>query len=373
LDLTLVIVFKKLIEESGVLMLCMLAMLTFMRVFMRSNIAFGLLGMCLLGNLFAEFEQPIVNYEIASGYRHDNFRWQMRGINQIPNELWKMNWKTIRMAEITGTFSWVTCSNYYVRITADWATTYQGQVRSSGYRQNDEKDEYSRIKGDADSGHATDFAGGLGYQFTSNGRRVIATPIIGWAYHSQKFSMSHAEQEINKPLHHHHRHHHHRHHRHHHDHGRLGKIPNLNASYNPHWHGPWIGVDVAAEVDVPCTILFGSLEYHWSQQYRARGRWRLGDDFLNTFRHHTNGRGVVGRLGLNVRVCGNWWFGVLANYRNFGASKGKHRSNTIYKWPRNSKNKVFGRFPIIPKTKHTRLHAIRWNSWSVSACVDYRY
>lgn len=363
--------------------------------FMRLIIVSCLTCLAFVGNMWAVFEQPIVDYEVAVGYRHDNFRWSMSGLHNCPNVLWKMDWKTVRMVEISGSFSWATCSNYYTRINADWGTTFQSESRSSGYRFSDECGEYSRIKGKSNDGHAMDFTGGVGYQFTSSGRRVVLAPLVGWAYHSQKFEMSHGVQEINRSLrfrhldrcrerccdlcrspcrdHHEHLGHHHHDHHHHHI-PRLGKIKHLSVSYHPHWHGPFIGIDVAALVDLPCTILSGTLEYHWSQQYRARGRWKLDDIFFNSFRHHTNGRGVVANIGLNVNLGCGWWFGATGFYRNFKADKGHHRSNKIRVKP-GHRHQIFGTFPVIPirQARHTKLKGISWNSWSVSACLDYRF
>lgn len=226
-------------------------------------------GLLTASTLHAELGHPLYNFEVSSGYRHDNFKWYISGGSNSPEVLWKQEWHELQMVSVSSNFNYTTCNNYYTKLTADYGHIYDGDCRNSRYKiitfpesrchrlrnhrhkhkkhkrnpcherrehEGHKLIEFTRIKGEAE-GHAMDFSAMVGYQFTSNGRRCVITPYGGWAQHYQMLKMVDAEQVINrdklKPH-------------------PKGPITGLVAHYNPRWYGPTIGFEWLVQVEVPC-------------------------------------------------------------------------------------------------------------------------
>lgn len=308
----------------------------------------------------AEFIQPNFYYEMAVGYRQDNLQWSMSGIDESPNVLWHMWWNDLKIVEYSAQASYTSCFNYTLRLQADWGKIYKGEMRASGYQHDDEHAEYSRIKSEcADRGHVMDFEAGVGYQFTSNGRRVIITPLAGWAWRQQKLQSSDHIQKFDRidiPRPH-----------------RCLELQDLNIVYKPRWYGPWIGVDFQVAVEEPCIILFGSAEYHFVQ-FKSSGLWNYNDIFIQKFVQHTNGHGLVAHLGFSKGIACGWAWNIVGSYRNFQASKGTVKGTFVRNVMANPQQ-VLGTMPELDpcSREHPKLIKVKWNSWTAEFSLDYRF
>lgn len=338
------------------------------------------------GALGAEFSQPMFNADVAVGYRHDNFAWNMSGLCDNPRDHWKMNWKGLEMVETTAQLSYVSCNNYYTRINGGWADILSGQASAAGRRRDHSSsdsssssnggggssssssawscgsssncncpDIYSRIKGNGNRGNAVQFQGAVGYQFTSNWRRVVVTPVIGYGFNNLHLEMHDATQVVNRRD----------------DPRLLGPIPGLKVNYRPRIRGPFVGFDFLALVEVPCVILFGTAEYHWDQFY-ARGTWNLQDEFVLKYKQRASGHGIYVNLGFNYRFCPGWYIGAVGAYRNWVGHRGKHSTQSIFN-NLESPHMAFGTMPVVPIHRSTKMHNISWNSWSASLSLAFRW
>ena len=357
-----------------------------MRIFWAS-LAVGILA---LGSLRAEFNHPIFCGEIASGYRQDSLTWGFHrqegssssstkskinttgtNLSSIFNGsvsssnddlLFHQDWKTIRIAETTCNFSYTTCNNYYARINGGYGHIMHGEVNSKAFTNLlDPQELTAKIHADGRYGEVMDYEGCVGYQFTSNGRRVVATPVIGYSWHSQCLKMKHATQEYNAldiPA-------------------RVGKIDRLNFSYKPHWYGMFAGLDFMVMVENPCFVVYGFCEWHWSDKYRAKGKWHLRDHVFHDafdahFEDHAIGHGLYGSLGINYRIGCGWYLGIVGYYRHFQAHHGRHDMKKLFSdIPTSRQN--FGTIPVLGSDTQTHLQRVNWVSWSAAISVDYRY
>lgn len=327
--------------------------------------------------LHAEFNRPITSLEVAGGYRHDNFHWSINHDIDLDGKssscssssdsssssssdcinlpLYRVYWEDLQIYEFSARASYTGCNNYYIRINGDYGRIFDGKNRNSANTDFlDPGQETSRIRGGA-KGHVADLEGGVGYSFTSNWRRCIITPIVGWSYHEQHFGLKNPKQVINyvdvPPL--------------------LGDIPGLSFKYKPRWYGFWAGADFLVSVETPCVLLFGSGEYHWTQ-YHASGDWNFNDNFIQRYSHRSDGRGFTGHIGFNYRIARCWYLGVVGYYRNWQASKGKHRTKFLLN-DLDNPDQAFGTMPEIPVGQHGHIRRVRWNSWSASVTLAYRY
>lgn len=336
-----------------------------MRTFIN-RIFLGILTSTSL-SIGAEIYRPISCAELAVGYRHDNFSWTMNDIDSVEGNDWKMRLDEVQMVEVTGRYSYTSCQNYAFRINGGYAQIFKGNMRATGFEENffnlndhdDEHDdelEYSRITADCNKGEVSDWEAGIGYSFTDNDSRWVFTPLFGWSLHYQNFKLKNPKQIINTVD----------------DPTLLGDIPNFSGYYRPRWYGPWMGMDMIVEVDIPCVVLFGSIEWHWVQ-FHAKGKWDYNDQYVNKYVQSGHGNGIVATLGLNYKIAPQWYFGVVGGYKNFrGDHKGRQRSNYFVNNLPNP-DQVFGTMPAVPSPENTDTKPIKWNSWSIAASLDFRF
>lgn len=342
-------------------------------------------GLFAFGSVHAEYRPPIFDFEVGVGYRQDHFKMKMQGFkrNSTTNfttptkELWKMTWSEIQIVESSATLRYTSCLNYYIRLDADWGRIHNGEGHIDGYAllpgrvkkididstssPSSAFDEirhfqhFSRIKGKANRGSVMDFEGGVGYQLRSNGRRCIITPLAGWSYHEQRLELHHGRQAIDVfdpfPV--------------------LGDIPDFHFLYKPSWHGPWIGADIEVQVDIPCVLLFGTMEYHWAQ-FESSAEWNFADAYINKFYQHSHGHGMILHGGISQKLECNLWITAFGTYRNWQAKRGRQKT-TRYVNHLLFKHQVFGTYPVFDVHKDTDVEKCRWTSWVAGIAFDYRF
>jgi hypothetical protein len=360
---------------------------------MRTFWATMAVGLLALGSLHADLNQPMFCGQIATGYRQENFRWGFKGLESSSSSssdsdfnggtvgsnitglfngsssssddddaIFVQKWKTVRIAETTAYFSYVTCNNYYARINGGYGHIMHGQVKSKSFTNLLKPHQLTaEINGDGGSGQVMDFEACVGYQFSSNGGRFICTPVLGYSWHNQGYKMKDAEQEFNRldvP-------------------SRLGKIDRLRFSYRPHWYGPFFGMEFMTLVENPCFVVYGYCEWHWSDKFRSKGRWKFHDHVFHDsfdagFLDHAIGHGVYGYLGLDYRIGCGWYMGVVGYYRHFIAHHGRHKMTHLFTdIPTTRQN--FGSIPVLGSDAETHLKNVQWVSWSAAFAVTYRY
>lgn len=281
-----------------------------------------------------------VKFDFASCFRRDRFEWSIAGIDDIPNTLSELEWKDLRMVDIEGKFTYVSCRNYAVRIAGDFAWIYHGHNIDSDYLFDDEQGRFSLARNKAGKGCVYDIDAGVGYRVTSTFARFIAIPLIGYSYHGQFLHMFNGRQifevdgiEISVP------------------------IRRLNSTYNTRWFGPWIGLEFEARVEA-CAYVFGSFEWHLLS-YRAKGKWNLRTD-IGPFKQRAHGTGYLVTLGGKWEIWRNLSIGVTGSFRYFKTRHGDH----------NVPIHVQG-FPTI--IVETRFNHAKWKAVTIGGLLSYRF
>lgn len=300
---------------------------------------------------------PTWDFELGGGFRQDELHWSITspkkfGFPRIESDL---HWRDLRMWQLYGSATYVSCQNYAVKIYGDWGHIYQGENRdddfvvtrkdhmhSSGHSSGPGKEKFlfSRSFADAGKGHVWDASAAIGYKFTSSGGRCTIIPYAGFSNHEQHLHMFNGKQVVDvlTPDH-------------------VGPINGLNSTYNTRWYGPWGGADF--DVRLECNAyFFGGMEWHYAK-YRAQGNWNLRQDIAGDFHHRADGHGWVARVGAGWEFFPNWLISVLVDYKSFRTQSGDDRT------------------PI--RTAHgivdveTRLRQVKWHSYSINGLLVYRF
>lgn len=294
-----------------------------------------------------------VNLEANGGFRRDKFRWSIAGPmlddsssdEEIfePPVLSELQWKDLRIIQFGGSASYVSCTNYALKISGDYGHIYHGRNIDTDFDENENV--FLRSENDAGKGCVYDVEGAVGYRVTSTGGRFIGVPLIGYSYHGQQLHMFEGDLVINRfppPF------------------NGTGRFDGLNSTYKTRWFGPWIGLDFVTRVE-KCAYVFGGFEWHLVS-YRATGNWNLRED-ISEFHHRAHGFGYVVTAGGNWEIWKNWSIGVKANFRNFRTRHGRERT-TVF---------IDDSGTIIPIEVEGRFNGARWKSVDVSAMIAWRF
>lgn len=325
------------------------------------------------------FEQPPKdNLHLTGGFRQDELKWDISQSDFNRDSFSKVRWKEVKIAEITGWWDHSSPSNYYIRLNGGYgkilggdgtvqnftsgllatdifdtsassaSTSSTDTVSSSTSSSGGDNISFSRQSFDGGRGYVYDFTGGIGWGVVSGGGRSRISGLAGWSFHCQHLKAFDFKQ-TKDPL----------------DLVGIGLLPGLSGRYRANWSGPFVGVDLTAEIDCNIT-LWGSAEWHWAR-FIGRGSWEYQNLYKAEFRHHTQGYGVVAHLGFDWAPCDRWGFGLSGAFQQWSSKQG---TNDAFISLDNTDGFINPTFPVVEDSK---LRRVKWFSYSVSAIASYRW
>jgi hypothetical protein len=286
--------------------------------------------------------------ELGFGWREDHLDWNIAAFDNDPDILSELEWNDIRMLQISGKLTSTVCWDWYLKITGDYATVYDGKNIDSDYAGNSRTRLFLRSENNASKGEAFDISVGIGYPLNYwEGFSVI--PLIGYAVMEQHFHMHDGFQTVNLIN------------------GSVGPFPGLDSTYRARWVNAWLGMDFFFPIYCD-TTLFCSGELH-SSTFHGSGHWNLRRDFIGDFKHNSHGWGFVFTGGGDYRIWNSIYLGGRVTYVWMHASNGT--DTTTFVIPVTDRfNKIIGEKVVVGKT---RLNAVNWHSLRLEATVSYEF
>lgn len=286
------------------------------------------------------------NIDIGAGYRQDSLNWNISGLHKKPDVLSELEWKSLRMVQISGLGKVVVC-DWMVRAQGDYARIFHGRTRDSDYDKSGRRDETFRFLCNSGRGEAFDLSLGAGYQLSLFCDVFTLTPVLGYSWHEQHLRMFEGDVLIFNRIH------------------ERGTLPDLHSNYRTRWRGPWIGVDGAFHV--PCMLdVYGSLEYHFAH-YHATGHWNMRSDFYDDFHHLANGHGILAIFGIDYPFFECVKLGAHVTYIDMRAKHGKDRTPLLDDII-DSVGNLIGTEKVIAET---HLNEVNWRSFRIE--VDFAF
>lgn len=298
--------------------------------------------------------------QVGTGYRHDDFNWSIGDPDNcldlgLPDVLSRLTWKDLGIWTVNLEADILTCGNVLLRARATYGTIFHGHVRDSDFWDVpfcEEEFEFSRSESKANKGQIYDYSGAIGYEYVWWDGAFIILPLAGYSYEAQHLNMFDGEQLINvDPF--------------TGDLGPLGEIHGLHSTYKTRWYGPWIGLDLAWNVNL-CLSVYAEYEYHWTQ-YRGHGHWNLRPDLPHGFSHRAHGKGHMLKGGLEYEFCPGWLIGIDAEYQLWRTYKGTDRTDILVDIVDDDDN-LIGQ-EIIPV--FLRLNHVNWRNLNFSLNLGY--
>lgn len=245
-----------------------------------------------------------LDFSILPGYRQDNIKWSIAGLNGTPNILSELQWNDLKIGYLGGEINLDTPWNVVLQGRGGYGTIFDGSNQDSDYFGNDRTFEFSRSNNNSDSGYVWDASLAIGYQFDFIADGEIkpwfsVTPLAGYSYNEQHLRITDGFQTI--PA--------------------FGPFPDLNSSYDTTWKGPWLGLDL--DIAITDNVdLFTGFEYHFAE-YEAQANWNLRTDFQHpvSFTHTANGYGIVASLGGRYRFTDYLALLLALDYQYWNANE----------------------------------------------------
>ncbi|MDR1661940.1 MAG: hypothetical protein LBR95_05890 [Azoarcus sp.] len=271
----------------------------------------------------------------ALGIRRETLDWNIAPLNGVPNVLSELEWET-NMVELRIDGEWIAANGFTLTGEMTYASGFSGEARDSDYLRNDRQGEFSRAYAKPRSSTASRLALGLGWRIAPHSR-VGLTPLLGYAYQEQDLRMRHGRQAVSV------------------SHPELGIYPpplgpfhGLDASYQPRWHGPWLGFRLEARGDIFDLRLGAKRQWF---DYRANADWNLRDDFAHprSYTQHGYSRGWQWELG------GRWKLSPQSAI-----------TFTLEQQQQHLKNGTDRVFFSSGHSSTTRLNRVNWESWSAA-------
>jgi outer membrane protease len=262
---------------------------------MSAGWAFYMKNLLMAGLLLAAVPalgQQRLQVEASTGWRQENLRWSIAGnsAGQSPNVYSELKWKKVGGPAADVTLSWKVWRRLVVFAEGSCAFHLSGSVSDMDYGGNDRTNQLYGQTVDSRKGSNYTVAAGAGYRLCA-GERFQLTPVVGYGGSGQFLPV-----------------------------GDPGGV--LNSHYRAGWRGPLVRAEGAWQAFSHWAVLFQGT-YH-QVVYRADADWNLIRDFRHpvSFRHHANGYGLDGELGVSYTAGRHIRLVVKGNYFNWQTGKG---------------------------------------------------
>jgi hypothetical protein len=284
------------------------------------------------------------DYSLASGYREDRLNWNTASVSGNPNVLSELEWTDIRSVQLAGQAEITTPRGWHFDGKLGYAWVADGDNQDSDFLGNGRTLEFSRSNNQADKGHMVDASFGIGHSFFipagGDSSRLSVTPMAGYAYQEQNLRIQDGRQTVSAygfPM-------------------PLGRFEGLDSSYDTRWHGPWLGLKFRARL-LPGLRLSLWSEFHWAD-FHAEADWNLREDFRHpkSFSHDADDEGIRAGGSLDYALTPQLSLGIRGDYQNWNADDGKDKT-----------------FFADGAAAITRLNEVRWEAFSASVGLNYRY
>lgn len=293
--------------------------------------------------------------ELKVGGRVDQVDWNIAGnlAGNSPNIISELTWEDLEIIELITQGRVVMFNDRapfggMVKGRINYGEIRSGINQDSDFGLNDRTNEFSRSNNRADEGEVWDLTVGIGPVFHTANRKLVISPLAGFAYHTQDLTIHDGYQTISEdnpfsssvtddpPT--------------------VGLIAGLASSYETKWRSVWAGVDLELQPS-PSLALLGSVEFH-SAEFEAEANWNLRSDFNHpvSFTHESaEAAGVV--VGFGARFGGeNLLLSLDFCYQKWQAQDGTDKT-----------------YLSSGSTSLTALNEVNWESSSITAGLTLRF
>jgi len=282
-----------------------------------------------------------VKVQLLSGYRHDDFFWNIAGdINgKNPNILSELTWD-LKMKQTKIKADITIDDHFVIDGKAAYSDIFSGENQDSDYLGDDRTLEFLRSNSQADDGEILDLTGGLGYKMSLATvpdfflvDEMTFTFLGGYSYSEQHLIMTDGVQTIPS----------------------LGPFPGLHHNYDTEWEGPWVGFNLEGVRDNLAGYF--RFQYHWLD-YFAQANWNLRTDFAHpvSFEHFADGRGIEFEIGGDYRITDNWILDFNAEIKDYETFPGIDRT-------------FFASGAVID----TQLNEVKWDVYAFMFGATYEF
>lgn len=318
---------------------------------MNFRIYFVVLSLICTSIFFTSTLKASIEFDVGAGYRQDELNWNIGAGDPWPNVMSELEWRNLKIAEVTAAGKWWFGQGMYVRGDADYGWIFSGDNQDSDYAGSNRTFEFSRSLNSGDGGYVWDLSLGFGKLMCLSSSGLFISPTIGYAASRQHLVMEEGYQVLSEKF------------------GefkgsRIGPLPGGDW-YETLWQGPWMGADIffAPQKNL---MFWGIFEYHRAR-YKGTGHWSNRSDFYDDFQHSANGNGFVMEGGIRYQLSSTFGFGSKLRGQIWNTEAGRDRTFFI-KEIKDSNGTVTG---VENAVGECRLNKVEWRSWALTFFLNW--
>lgn len=286
--------------------------------------------------------QAIIELYTGFNFRMDELNWNIAGNlgGTSPNILSELTWEELGIYELSVGFSSLVKQSVYFRGYMNYGRIISGENQDSDYGADDRQDEFSRSNNSADNGNTIDISLGAGLMLPIIKDIITITPLVGISYHRQNLTITDGYQTIPSQ----------------------GSFPGLDSTYEAKWMGPWVGLEMAIDIETGWRVLprffpFVGFEYHWAL-FDATADWNLREKFDHpkSFEQEAEGTGMSLMVGLGAAFSERWSLAFSYTQQKWLAEEG---TDTVF-----FSDGTYG---------ETQLNEVNWESRALGMAIQYRF
>ena len=246
------------------------------------------------GELTAQTEGKL-RVQVSTGYEQENFHWSIAGnsAGEDPNVYSELKWRNAGGFAAKVDLQWEVWKRWRVFASGNRTFTSRGSMTDTDYGLDNRNDQLYHQQFAVTGGYNEGGSAGIGYCLI-NRDRFRLTPFLGYGLSRQSFPIT--------------------------DPG--GVYAQLNSTYAAKWFGPLVGFEASWRLGSRWQVVAKGI--YDQVVYRATADWNLIQNFSHpvSFRHHADGFGVEGQLGLDYAIGRRWTFLVRADYFHWETGTG---------------------------------------------------
>ena len=299
----------------------------------------------LLHSTLVEAQGPLhFDFSLGTDYRRAQLDWNIAGslAGTTPNILSELTWSDLEIVQITGAAQITVVDRIVLQGRAVYGAVLSGKNQDSDYNGDNRAQEFlrSNSKGGGEIGEGSIAVGYHWRVFAAAVKRNLhITPLLGYSRDLQYLTISDGRHTIPP----------------------TGPIDNLDSNYNAEWSGPWLGLNLRLEADARSSVIINA-EYHRADYY-AEANWNLREDLAHpvSFKHWTQGYGVIVSLAFRRAVAEHWDLVARMEAQNW---RGRAGVDTLYTINTTTQE-------LQPTA--TRLNEVNWRSLSAGVAATYHF
>ena len=255
-------------------------------------------------------KQPALRGNITTGYRMDEFDWNVAGniAGENPTIASELTWEDLQMYQFAAQAEYThrdgPLSGIHADVSGSYAEIFSGDNSDTDFTSDNREDISFQANNSGDDGDAISFKAGIGYEIAlvdTPDNYAWITPLVGYSYNELNLSITDGFQTVPEAS--------------------AGPIAGVNSSYDTQWDGPFIALKGGSQYGAHRLSLRGE---YTRADYEGVGNWNLRTDLNRpvSFLHTGDADGLALQASYAYSFTDNFALYASAAYQTWSVEDG---------------------------------------------------